>query len=450
MNKWVTGLLAAIAILALTPIAFAIAPVIFSQIDGIQDHATTVCSPVFSAAVSLAPFLWIGAVVFALFGFVFLVMKRRTLALGSLALLIGVGLVGYPVDRADAQSTSCLLVDGSLAMTGDLDMGGHNILNIGEARFTDGTILPDDLGGGATTSPDRLSGLTDVTLSATSSGQILTMNQQWQNVTMSGDATINAAGVMTVASSTNLATDPADCTSGGSFVATGISATGDLTCTALATTSPVSLSGYTFGLTLNAGTDLGDDLEEENHNSEHHDGGADPIALEDLETSCAAGEVGESDGLGDVVCVANAGGGSGPIVVVKSADESVGSSTTLQNDDELLAALASSTRYAFRLMFFMDSNTTAGFKHDFAVPTGATGTVTTNLRPTTPTANTVRDIEADQTYTVSNTTERFLIIHGHVTTDTTAGNLQFRWAQNVSDAAAARVTEGSSLIVWTE
>ena len=46
------------------------------------------------------------------------------------------------------------------------------------------------------------------------------------------------------------------------------------------------------------------------------------------------------------------------------------------------------------------------------------------------------------------TDERYIQIHGHVETSSTAGNLQFQWSQNTSHADKVTVKTGSSLRVF--
>ena len=139
MNGWVKGLVVVIALMAMVPIALTIAPVIFEQIDTIAADPELVCLPALSAINDLSPLLWIGGILLAFGTFVFAAFK------GGIRLAVIPGVIfavvltmSYDVDRAEAAS-SCLLLDGSLAMTGNLAMGGNNITNLGTVTWTDGT-----------------------------------------------------------------------------------------------------------------------------------------------------------------------------------------------------------------------------------------------------------------------------------------------------------------------
>ena len=139
MNGWIKGLLVVIALMAMVPIALAIAPVIFEQIDTIAADPELVCLPALEAVNDLSPLLWIGGILFAFGTFVFAAFK------GGVRLAVIPGVIfavvltaSYDVDRAEAQST-CLLRDGALAMTGNLNMGGNNITQLGTVTWTDGS-----------------------------------------------------------------------------------------------------------------------------------------------------------------------------------------------------------------------------------------------------------------------------------------------------------------------
>ncbi|KKL57785.1 hypothetical protein LCGC14_2231940, partial [marine sediment metagenome] len=101
---------------------------------------------------------------------------------------------------------------------------GVNCVDIGGTTSTDCTIA----GGGGVSILDDLD---DVAIGATSSAQILIMDTQWENQSLSGDVTITVAGVSTVTTSTALRLDPTDC--GANTYAISIDPEGDLTCSSI-------------------------------------------------------------------------------------------------------------------------------------------------------------------------------------------------------------------------
>lgn len=125
-----------------------------------------------------------------------------------------------------------------------------------------GSLSDDDL------SNNVINDLSDVTITLDSAGQILVRNAgdtAYENVSVSGDATITAAGVVSVSDDSHSHT--------GATIS-GIDISDD---TNLAATAPIVLTGDTLSLTQNAGTDVTADLEEETHATEHAIGGADEV-----------------------------------------------------------------------------------------------------------------------------------------------------------------------------
>ena len=131
-------------------------------------------------------------------------------------------------------------------------------------------------------------------------------------------------------------------------------------------------------------------------------------------------------------------------LVRKTANEVVTSSVTLQNDDHLLFAVAANEVWMFDLFFIVDGPSAGDLKVAFTAPAGAT--VDWGLPSALATAATVQtDDVVGQGLDVSGEgimgllgigTKLALMIHGIIVVVGTAGNLQFQWAQNVSDAGA--------------
>ncbi|WP_354643854.1 hypothetical protein [Kitasatospora camelliae] len=135
--------------------------------------------------------------------------------------------------------------------------------------------------------------------------------------------------------------------------------------------------------------------------------------------------------------------------VTKSATQSVTSSTTLVNDTHLLLPVAANAEYHLEGFVVYDGAFSAGdFKCDWSLPasasmlwagngmsTGAGGGLTANTQASGTTVA-FGTYGAGPPYTS-------LSVRGRIVTAGTAGNAQFKWAQNSSNATATRVLAGS-------
>lgn len=146
---------------------------------------------------------------------------------------------------------------------------------------------------------------------------------------------------------------------------------------------------------------------------------------------------------------------TGPTTVFKAADETVNNSTTLQDDDDLLLAVGANEVWAFELLLHATSNSSStGFKFDFAIPSGAAGFHITHADGNNagvdgePETFVVNNLATDVSVTTSTTDPDFrvILIKGTIDTAGTAGNMQFRWAQNTATAEDTTVKAGSWLI----
>ena len=136
----------------------------------------------------------------------------------------------------------------------------------------------------------------------------------------------------------------------------------------------------------------------------------------------------------------------------KAADETIDTSSTLQNDDDFVVALAASEVVAFELVLFINSGSTPDFKFAFTVPSGA---VLTWGIGSSVMMNTSETAVGSATETASGTAialagqaaRRLVTVSGLVVNSTTAGNLQFQWAQNTSDAGSTKIEARSYMLV---
>lgn len=149
----------------------------------------------------------------------------------------------------------------------------------------------------------------------------------------------------------------------------------------------------------------------------------------------------------DIANKAYVDGAGGGLDVVKSVDESVTNSTTLQDDDELLLPVEANSVYSGILYLFCTYGQDASgpppagnLKYSLTIPSGATidganGTLTTG--------GTSRvDLTVNRQPTSSNTVTIIPLIL-RVVTAGTAGNVQLRWAQELSIATPTVVLQGS-------
>lgn len=140
--------------------------------------------------------------------------------------------------------------------------------------------------------------------------------------------------------------------------------------------------------------------------------------------------------------------------VLKTADETVNTSAALQNDDVLVLPVAASSKYLVDAFIIYDSNTTADFKCAWVGPSGATMNWTVNGLAVASTAVSgsvvlanaaIADAGAQSIGGAGAGTQVVAHIAGILTVSTTAGTLQFRWAQATSDASDTKVIAGSYL-----
>lgn len=131
-------------------------------------------------------------------------------------------------------------------------------------------------------------------------------------------------------------------------------------------------------------------------------------------------------------------------VVVKSADQEVTSSETLEDVDDLLIPVAANEVKHFLVEIIHDTHATPDNKLGFSVPSGATlywNQVSVGYNSNA--------LEAADTYTIPGRgtgTIGIAWLMGVIINGSTAGNLQFRFAQATSSAEATIIKANSSII----
>jgi hypothetical protein len=130
---------------------------------------------------------------------------------------------------------------------------------------------------------------------------------------------------------------------------------------------------------------------------------------------------------------------------MKAVDETVNNSTTLQNDDDLFFTIAASEKWTVEIVCKIVSNATPDFKVFFTAPAGATFNFVTLQSVGTvalvPWASTAQSIITDAT-----ATGNIGIVKAYVINSTTAGTVNFQWAQNTAEASNTILKAGSFMI----
>lgn len=141
--------------------------------------------------------------------------------------------------------------------------------------------------------------------------------------------------------------------------------------------------------------------------------------------------------------------------VRKTSDETVNNSSTLQNDDALVIAVSASSRYRVELMLICSSSTTADIKGSWTGPSGATMTwgtfaphrAQTNINSATISVNSFAIGGVADMAGFGTSSPALYVLRGLLTVSTTAGNLQFQWAQSTAEATNTVVRANSVLSI---
>ena len=131
-------------------------------------------------------------------------------------------------------------------------------------------------------------------------------------------------------------------------------------------------------------------------------------------------------------------------VVLKTADETVNNNNSTQADDALLVALGANETWMLRYFIKYNSNTTADFRYNISVPSGATYDSLlqgdNNLGPLfyyrTSSDELVAGKGADWAF----------IFNAVVKTSSTPGNVVFNCAQYTANASDTKVLIGSNIV----
>ena len=135
-----------------------------------------------------------------------------------------------------------------------------------------------------------------------------------------------------------------------------------------------------------------------------------------------------------------------PLTAYKTLDEPLANSAALQNDGALFVPVVAGAAYALDAFIQFLASAPPDIRFDWTIPAGAAMTYAalgtgasnfTDYDASVVSNSTVRNAKGNGGVVQSINTR------GHLLTGATAGVLQFRWAQNTSNAAQTIVKAGS-------
>jgi hypothetical protein len=134
-----------------------------------------------------------------------------------------------------------------------------------------------------------------------------------------------------------------------------------------------------------------------------------------------------------------------PVVIRKSADESVRSSTTLQDDDALTFAIGANETWAFSFYILGNGHTNPDFNFAVTAPAGSTCAYMVNGEETAQSSGHTTCGERSEKINGESATVPYFV-HGTVVSGSTTGSVTLQWSQDGSSSNAVTVQAGSFLI----
>ena len=131
-------------------------------------------------------------------------------------------------------------------------------------------------------------------------------------------------------------------------------------------------------------------------------------------------------------------------VVLKTADETVNNNNSTLADDALMVALGANETWMLRYFIKYNCNTTADFRYNISVPSGATYSALFQGDNTGGFVEYYRE-SSDQLVDGKAANWAFLL-EVVVKTSSTPGNVVFNWAQGTAHASDTKVLIGSNIV----
>jgi len=132
--------------------------------------------------------------------------------------------------------------------------------------------------------------------------------------------------------------------------------------------------------------------------------------------------------------------------VVKSVTETINSDSVLHNDDELFFVANANKTYGGIIGLHLESGSTPDFKSALSIPSGASARRVNGSWGTSATA--VADFTVAQVIPMTGPPGMLAVYFRVIIT--TAGTVNYQWAQNVSNAGDTSVLQGSFMTIWEE
>ena len=131
-------------------------------------------------------------------------------------------------------------------------------------------------------------------------------------------------------------------------------------------------------------------------------------------------------------------------VVLKTADETVNNNNSTQADDALLVALGANETWMLRYFIKYNSNTTADFRYNISVPSGAT--YDSLLQGDNDSGPLFYYRTTGDENVAGKGADWAFIFNAVVKTSSTPGNVVFNWAQYTANASDTKVLIGSNIV----
>ena len=132
-----------------------------------------------------------------------------------------------------------------------------------------------------------------------------------------------------------------------------------------------------------------------------------------------------------------------PQAKCKTTDESVTSSTAYQDDDTFVFNIAADETWILNGFIQMSCPASGGMKFDLAVPAGASGYLSVTVDGLAWTNGVAIGAGGGNNAAVSNDLASF---SAYIVNSSTAGVIQLRWAQNISNGTASIIKRSSTLV----
>ncbi len=132
---------------------------------------------------------------------------------------------------------------------------------------------------------------------------------------------------------------------------------------------------------------------------------------------------------------------------VKTSNQTVNNDTTFQSDTQMVHALKPNRTYSMFFPLMFSSNATADIKVKWLIPTGASG----KMGRSQSSPQVLNSITSSTILGGTNgNTNRCCVLYGFIIMGSTAGNMQFEWAQGTADVSDTIVLQGTQLILTEE